>query len=83
MLQEIAVTRDSDLRSLYPDWGEFGQTVELYRRTESLEVTRKELAERLDRQEVSGQLLRDIVLLEEQRSQCKHFSPIFPTKSDR
>ena len=57
----------------------------LYRRSRSSdeELAESDLQDRLDKLEVSGQLLRNIVRLEEQLAQCRQFTPIFPVQSDR
>ena len=71
---------------MFPSWVEFGQNCGLYRRVglaSAGEVTQELLQQRLDRQELEGQELRDIVLLEEELSQCKRFLSIFPEGSDR
>ena len=66
---------------MFPGWGEFGWTSWLYRRDSQdrrEEVTLEDLQGRLDRRELTGQELRDIVLLEEQLSQCRQFRAVFP-----
>ena len=70
---------------MYPRWTHFGQDNMLYRRSRSSdeELAESDLQDRLDKLEVSGQLLRDIVRLEEQLAQCRQFTPIFPVQSDR
>ena len=66
---------------MFPGWAEFGGTSWLYRRSSQdsrEEVTLEDLQGRLDRLEVTGQDLRDMVLLEEQLSQCRQFMAILP-----
>ena len=70
---------------MYPGWTQFGQDNMLYRRSRSSdeELAETDLQDRLNKLEVSGQLLRNIVRLEEQLAQCRQFTPIFPAQSDR
>jgi len=82
IVQDIVAKKKDALVAMYPDYEKFGQDTSLYEK----DATTTELRYQdncLDIQELSASSLRILVKAEEELSQARHFSRIFPSSSRR
>ena len=72
------------LRQLYPDFQQYGHEPRLYERTlQKTDHVEADFDDLLDNCQETGWVLRSIIKLEEELSQCKTFDRVIPCSEER